>query len=480
MNISSQTEEKVKKKEKTPSYIADIRMRTNKKQTRNLLVKGEMGRLLYNACLGESLKRLQKIKKTDLYKETIALDKVKDKEKRKDNFKQLNETFGFTDASIQSFGTKTKNDSKMIAYHLGTHVCQKIATRAFRAVQKVAFHKAKRVQFKRKGEFVSLEGKSNKTFLTYSNGYVMVGKDTIPCVFPKGDKDKWLNHALQQRVKFCRIVKRIIKGKDVFYLQLTLEGYPYQKYKMGDETAGFDIGPSTIATVTDSFAELRSFCEGIPNLDKEKCKLQRKSDRQRRANNPQYYNENGTIKKGRKRWHISNQMKKTLAELREIERKITTTRKTLHGYHSNRIIEKAKIIKSEKLSYKAFQKLYGRSVARSAPAMFVNLVKEKLKRRNGTFIDIPTRTTKLSQTCHCGNVKKKKLSERWHTCECGMKAQRDLYSAFLAKCVTKSKKLSFPQAKKQWKNIQVLLDDCMNDLKKKRKEGKSIPSSMGV
>jgi hypothetical protein len=42
-------------------------------------------------------------------------------------------------------------------------------------------------------------------------------------------------------------------------------------------------------------------------------------------------------------------------------------------------------------------------------------------------------STKLSQTCQCGRVKKKKLSERIHQCECGIVAQRDLYSALLAK-----------------------------------------------
>src|SRR3954462_8107839 len=114
-------------KERTPSFIATIRLKTDTKAEKQLLVMLDCARQLYNACLGESLKRLRGIQSTGLYKETVQLSKTSeaDIEKRRANFKHLNDTYGFTDYSIQSFGTKTKNDSKFIAEHLGTHICQK-------------------------------------------------------------------------------------------------------------------------------------------------------------------------------------------------------------------------------------------------------------------------------------------------------------------------------------------------------------------
>ena len=52
------------------------------------------------------------------------------------------------------------------------------------------------------------------------------------------------------------------------------------------------------------------------------------------------------------------------------------------------------------------------------------------------MLDFPTRTARLSQTCHgCGAVSKKPLSQRWHVCACGIAAQRGLNSAFLTACV---------------------------------------------
>jgi putative transposase len=65
--------------------------------------------------------------------------------------------------------------------------------------------------------------------------------------------------------------------------------------------------------------------------------------------------------------------------------------------------------------------------------MFVSHLKHKAERAGGQVVEIPTYSTKLSQTCQCGRVQKKKLSERVHQCECGVVAQRDLYSALLAK-----------------------------------------------
>ena len=102
---------------------------------------------------------------------------------------------------------------------------------------------------------------------------------------------------------------------------------------------GLDIGPSTIAHVSFTVAKLETFCDPLENKQKEIRRLQRKLDRQRRANNPQNYNADGTIKKGRKIWHDSNQYIKTKNRLNEIQRKQAAHRKSLHGNLANRIYQ---------------------------------------------------------------------------------------------------------------------------------------------
>ncbi|CRK80199.1 hypothetical protein BN000_00080 [Neobacillus massiliamazoniensis] len=98
---------------------------------------------------------------------------------------------------------------------------------------------------------------------------------------------------------------------------------------MGDETMGMDIGPSTIAMVSDTKAELKEFCEKVVKIDKEKRVIQRRLERQRKANNPQHYNVDGTIKKGKKVWKNSKRYIKIKKELAEMERRLAETRKML-------------------------------------------------------------------------------------------------------------------------------------------------------
>lgn len=273
------------KKERTPSSVHEFTLMVNKAEYKELIKLQDLGRILYNACLGESLRRLKLVKQDKFYKETIAIkkDTPENKKLRSDNFKFLNEKYGFKNSSIQSFAVKCKNESKFLD-QLGVHVIQKIATTAFKAVQKVALGKAKKVRFKRKGELVSLEGKNNTTFLRYSNGYALIKDLTIKCKLRKNDK--CFEHFLKHKIKYCRLVSRKFKNKYKFFLQVVYEGYPYQKVKLGNSHTSLDIGPSTIAKVNDKEATLKRFCEDIVFSHKEIAKLQRKASRKLRLANP--------------------------------------------------------------------------------------------------------------------------------------------------------------------------------------------------
>lgn len=95
-------------------------------------------------------------------------------------------------------------------------------------------------------------------------------------------------------------------------------------------------------------------------------------------------------------------------------------------------------IHTEKLNYVAWQKNWPRSIRDRAPGMFIEQLRSKAESAGGALFEYSTYTTALSQTCLCGTVKKKKLSERTHRCDCGITAQRDLFSAFLGTYVTRT------------------------------------------
>ncbi|HAA28352.1 MAG TPA: hypothetical protein DCE56_12545, partial [Cyanobacteria bacterium UBA8553] len=147
----------------------------------------------------------------------------------------------------------------------------------------------------------------------------------------------------------------------------------------------------------------------------------------------------------------------------------------------NDILRTGDIIKLEKLSYKAFQKLFGKSVGKRAPGMFVSHLRSKAERAGGKVVEIPTVLTKLSQTCQCGRVKKKKLSERIHQCACGVVAQRDLYSALLAKHTEPDTfVLQVSQLVDDWQSTELRLQAAWRTATEiKPATGRIRPSSFG-
>jgi hypothetical protein len=136
---------------------------------------------------------------------------------------------------------------------------------------------------------------------------------------------------------------------------------------------------------------------------------------------------------------------------------------------------------TEKLSSTAWQKQYGKSVAAHAPGMFIELWKRTVARTGGILHEVPTHSTKLSQYCHgCDTYVKKKLSERWHHCSCGVgPVQRDLYSAFLA--VHLDLKTHMPSiAHEQWASAETRLQAAMEDVQQRANAGEALPQSMGM
>ncbi|HYN44650.1 MAG TPA: transposase [Candidatus Limnocylindrales bacterium] len=419
-------------KSKTPSFVLELPLETSSMQETAILTRLEAGRHLYNACLGEALKRLDLIRQSRAFKKIIVLPAGKE---RSEKFRNLNGEYGFTEYALHDYAGAIRDS--WICEHINSHVTQKIATRAFKAVQKKAFGKAKNVRFKGINQFDTLEGKNNQTGLIFRDNTLYWSRLEIPCVIDETNKVIAYGLKPEHRIKYCRIVRRKINSKNRFYVQLILEGKPYQKHehKIGNEEIGLDVGPSTIAIVGGTKAELKQFCSELVPKQKEKRKLQRRMDRQRRANNSENYNTNGTVKKGRKKWKKSNHYNKTRSKAAELDRKLVAHRKSLHGKDSNEIIAMGTRIKTEKIPYISWQKNFGKSVLMRAPSMFIRNLKRKAENAGGYLNEFPTNSTKLSQVCHiCGNVVKKPLSQRWHIC-CGIEMQRDLYSSFLSKCI---------------------------------------------
>ncbi len=429
-----------------------------------MLTRLEAARQMYNACLGEAMRRVHLIRQSKVFVGARSL-KPSNPE-RKVLFKRAREQYEFSDYGIQSYGTQIRHS--WIGDHLDAHTGQKLATRAYNAAEKVLFGKASCVRFKGKNQMDSVEGKSNIAGIRWKKEAECVEWSGLKLKALISDNDPVILHGLTHKVKYVRLVRRKVSGKNRFYAQLVSSGSPFVKPKnnLGKGNVGLDIGPSTIAIVGDSTEQLREFACELEFDAAQIRRLQRRMDRSRRATNPNNYNANGTVKKGKKRWNSSKSYLKIRSSKANLERKLAAQRasrmlrkrKSLHGELVNDILRSGDVIKLEKLSYKAFQKLFGRSVGKRAPGMFVSHLKSKAERAGGQVVEIPTLYTRLSQTCQCGRVKKKKLSERVHQCECGIQMQRDLYSAFLAKHIEPDTfVLQVSQLVDNWQSVELRL-----------------------
>ncbi len=82
--------------------------------------------------------------------------------------------------------------------------------------------------------------------------------------------------------EYCRLVRRRLRGRDRWYVQLVQEGAAPVKYALGAAgIVGLDVGPSTIAAVSEKDATLERFCPTVEQPWRELRRLERAMDRSR-------------------------------------------------------------------------------------------------------------------------------------------------------------------------------------------------------
>ena len=468
----------------TGSFVFEFPLQANPEEERELNIRFNASRQLYNACLGESLRQISLIRQSRQWNEASRLKKQKDNTaKRRKLYKEAEKEYDFSEYSLHTFVGKLRNNC-WIRKHIDSLSAQKLATQAFSSLKQYLIGKRGRPRFRAYNRFRSVEGKNNISGIRWKNDRIIWairgGKalSLIPLFDPK-DPHHIQAHALECRTKYVRLVRKNLRGRERWYAQLVQEGKPLlkEKNKVGEGIVGLDVGPSTIAVASSSEAILKPFCAKLQVNNLEIKSFQRRMSRSRKLTNPSNFNDDGTIKKI-KYWIRSKRYQKLKKAFSEQQRILAATRKRLHGELVNEILSLGKNIKTEKLSYKSFQKNFGRSVGFRAPGMFLSLLRRKAESAGGRVEEFSTFLTKLSQVCHCKREQKKALSERWHQCSCGVTAQRDLYSAFLAQFV-ENNRLDTNQAQKAWPAAEPLLERAVLRLNEQA-TGKLRFSSFGL
>lgn len=475
----------------TSSFITEIPLKATSKELAILKKRFWAAKQQYNALLGEALGRLRRMREDTRHGKARELYKQQGKKtEAKTLFKQLAEEYGYREYDLYSYCKQW--NKKRSPLSIGARISQKIAKRAFSAVEEYRMGKRGRPRFKGFRGISSIEDNSIDANLRLKDRTIYYLGLNLPLLYDLQDPIHY--HGLNSKIKYVRLVRRNFNGRIRYFAQLVCEGKPLMKpqHKAQKGEVGLDIGPSTIAIVSEQkkYAKIQVFADELKVHKKKRKKLERRIARRLRMGNPEAYEANRWFKKD-KHWHRkkgksikgkrpcnrSKSLQKTFDQLADMSRKQAAHRKAQHGRLVNEILQGGNHIKTEKLSYKAFQRMFGSSVGLRAPGMFIEKLRRKAENAGGKIVDINTYRTKLSQACHCGRYEKKKLSKRWHKCPCGVEAQRDLYSAFLA-CFVEKDTLMEDQAQKAWSGMDIALRTAMSELE--RSSSGHLPASLGL
>src|SRR5579864_4066186 len=270
-------EERKPSKPKTPTFLLELPLLADAGQAARVGAHLEVGRQFYNAVLSAGQQRLRRMRADPAWQAARAIPRTQPQE-RKAAFAALRERYGFSEYAFHELAQGLR--VSWLAEHLDAVLAQTLASRAYRALNRVCLGKARRVRFKSKSRGLdSIENKRNDTGMRFvlqtqdqgrGQGYLLWHDDQLRALIDWDDPV--VAHGLAHPIKYARLVRRPAsspraQGADRegqrYFVQLVLKGLPHHKPKhtVGTDTVGLDLGPSSVAIVPrQAEARLVSLC----------------------------------------------------------------------------------------------------------------------------------------------------------------------------------------------------------------------------
>lgn len=514
---------------KTSRHVLVLEADIKEQDTYALLHLSNLIRIAGNDLIAVMKKKYEQLRRTKRYRSLLKLyrkaKESKDEEKRKDigqQLAQMQKDYGVTwNVCREAMIAINKR------YHIPSIFALSKAEDVWSAIQKCLYSDGKTFYFKKYGEYPELRAKQNNRGLILSfdgndlqfkigniqfGVYVNKPKHTRTRTGKEVPVTKAHDRFAEEEVQaigryllspkeidasalslynqsgviidtyrpcFASIVFQCIRGKMRVYVHITVEGQPKTKYNKdgtkrhsyGKGAVGCDIGTQTIAYTSHTEAGLKNLAErgrSISDRERRERLLLRKMDRSRRATNPENYNEDGTIRKGKKNWYKSNRYKKLQQQHKNLSRICAANRQYSINEDVNHIRSLGDTFITEPKNAKKLQhrakkttvnkqgrynrkKRFGRSILNRCPGYFQAQVQQTFERTGGIYIEVP-KDYRASQYDHTNmQYVKKKLSQRMYPLSNGTRVQRDWYSSFLLYCMDeKSFKIDQDKCKKDF------------------------------
>ena len=239
---------------------------------------------------------------------------------------------------------------------------------------------------------------------------------------------------LRRRDNKARIIRATVqRSSGGWVIAFTVERSRKQRRPRKPKAAvGVDLGLTRLATVSTGQAAANS----MPLLTALRTlrRLQRQSDRQRRATNPGNYLADCRVKPGASVWVKSRRMLRTERRIAKLHERVANLRREQAHQLTTSITREFGVIGVETLQVKNLMAngRLARQISDAGWAMILAQLRYKTSWSDGSVLVAADRFYPSSKTCSaCGAVRAKlSISERVFTCEtCGHTSDRDLNAA---------------------------------------------------
>ena len=467
----------------TPSYVVSVKLHLPEQIENRLEKSFRISNSVYNEGISLGLKRFEALKRNPYYQELLearrlakaGIDKLKKAKKKTKGLVQqiklydkalfeLRKAYGLTEFDLSAHLCRQRRKEDSSYKQLAASEIQVIAKQVMKTLEKVLFYQIKphKVRFRSKFDLdVSYRNRVNTeaTRLVPSDRkgiayriYIHKASTSVDIPVKAFNKYQQLSLLRSEKIKYVQIIRKTIRGKKVYYLQIVCQGFPATKVTKGKGVVGIDPGVSTVAFASQKEVALIDLVpKNITKKEKRLKQLDQAIERSQRVNNPKCYNENGTIKKGARFKRPSKRQLCLRNQRRKVYRSLSEERKKIQGQLVNRLVSQASSIKMEELNVKSLQKRsrdirinpktnrpfskkrFGKAIFRAAPSAFRTALETKARQLDIDFEIISPKNVKPSQYNHITQTfDKKSLSTRvYDLSDEYTGVQRDLYSAFL-------------------------------------------------
>jgi putative transposase len=239
---------------------------------------------------------------------------------------------------------------------------------------------------------------------------------------------------LLARDEHARILRATLSRKgERWFISFTVRRSAKRRRARRPQVAvGMDPGLRRLATLStgEAFANARPLGGALRRLRR----LERRLDRQRRANNPDNYLPDGRVKPGTREWVKSRRMLRVEAQQRGLHERVANLRREQAHQLTTYLTREFGVVGVETLAIANLLRngRLARHISDVGWGLILQQLKYKMAWSEGSLLVAADRFYPSSKTCSgCGTVRAKlALSERVFTCEaCGLVIDRDLNAA---------------------------------------------------